>query len=207
MADKLKKLSRREREHLARRAEILEAANRLFASRGFHNTTMAEIAEAAEFATGTLYKFFTNKEELYFTLIEEKIEAMAAYIRQEMGQAEQPVSMIEKYVQAKFSFLEKERDFFKLYITEQCGFEWNIKDRLGERVHQSYLAHIEMLAGVLAEGIRAGEFKALDPKQMAHALAGLSNAFVFQWIINPQTESLEEKAPAVLEIFFRGVLA
>ena len=60
-----KELPRKERERLRHRQEILAAAMRLFAEKGFHDVSMQEIAAKAEFATGTLYKFFTSKEALF----------------------------------------------------------------------------------------------------------------------------------------------
>jgi len=59
------KPSRKEREQLQRRTEILQAALELFLQKGYHNVSMHEIAVRAEFAVGTLYKFFKNKDELY----------------------------------------------------------------------------------------------------------------------------------------------
>ena len=62
-------LSRRERERLRQREEILEAALRLFVEKGYHDVSMREIADAAEFATGTLYTFFQSKEALHQELV------------------------------------------------------------------------------------------------------------------------------------------
>ena len=62
-------LSRREREKLWQRKEILAAALTLFSEKGYHNVSMHGIAKKAEFATGTLYKFFSNKEDLYKALV------------------------------------------------------------------------------------------------------------------------------------------
>jgi DNA-binding transcriptional regulator YbjK len=62
------KLSRKEREFFWRRQEILESALELFSEKGFHNITMHDIAKKSEFAVGTIYKFFSNKEELYKAL-------------------------------------------------------------------------------------------------------------------------------------------
>ena len=63
------KLTRRERERQRYRREILTVALNLFSRKGFEKTTMAQIAEQAEFAVGTLYKFFEDKETLYRALI------------------------------------------------------------------------------------------------------------------------------------------
>jgi len=57
-------LPRKEREFLRHRQEILESALELFSEKGFHNVTMLQIAGESEFAVGTLYKFFANKEDL-----------------------------------------------------------------------------------------------------------------------------------------------
>jgi len=54
MVDNVEELSRRERERLRHKQEILSAALRLFSAKGFHKVSMQEIASAAEFATGTL---------------------------------------------------------------------------------------------------------------------------------------------------------
>ena len=63
------KLSRREREKLRQRHDILAGALTLFSQKGYHNVSMHEIAGKSEFAIGTLYKFFKNKEDLYKSLL------------------------------------------------------------------------------------------------------------------------------------------
>ena len=69
-----KPLSRREKEKLRQRQEMLAAGLTLFSEKGYHNVSMLEIAEKSEFATGTLYKFFKNKEDLYKTLMVEQAD-------------------------------------------------------------------------------------------------------------------------------------
>ncbi len=66
-------LPRRERERLRQREELLTAALDLFSEKGYHNVSMHEIAQRAEFAVGTVYKFFRNKEDLYKALITAKV--------------------------------------------------------------------------------------------------------------------------------------
>ena len=59
------KLSRKEREYLRHKEEILWAAEEVFSEKGYVSATVDEIAQRAEFAVGTLYRFFENKSELY----------------------------------------------------------------------------------------------------------------------------------------------
>jgi AcrR family transcriptional regulator len=60
---------RKEREFNMRRAEILRTAEKIFAAKSFQDVTMAEIANASGFSTGSLYQFFEGKENLYTTMI------------------------------------------------------------------------------------------------------------------------------------------
>jgi AcrR family transcriptional regulator len=61
-----RQMTRKQRERATRRKEIIDAAEHLFASKGFENTTMDEIAERAEFGKPTLYSYFKGKEEILF---------------------------------------------------------------------------------------------------------------------------------------------
>ena len=63
-------LSRKERERQFKRKEILSAACRIFADKGFDAATLDEIAEASEYGKGTLYNYFQNKEDIYIALLE-----------------------------------------------------------------------------------------------------------------------------------------
>lgn len=62
-------LSRKERERIYKRQEIINAAREVFAHRGFSAATLDEIAERAEFGKGTLYSYFQSKEELFDTVL------------------------------------------------------------------------------------------------------------------------------------------
>ena len=78
------KLPRREREKLRQRREMLAAALDLFSQKGYHNVSMQEIAEKAEFAIGTLYKFFQNKEDLYKALVLEQCDKFEEALMQRL---------------------------------------------------------------------------------------------------------------------------
>lgn len=59
---------RKEREKLRKRKEMIDAAERVFFSKGVENTTMDDVAEEAEYSKGTLYLYFRNKEELLYAI-------------------------------------------------------------------------------------------------------------------------------------------
>src|SRR4030066_2146215 len=152
------KISRKEREYLANREEILSSAEKVFAAKGFFPTTMSDIAREAEFGTGTLYKYFKSKEELYFTLIDEKVEEINPLVKAELSQKTSAVERIKKVLGLQFEFFEQNHDFFRIYTSERSRFEWAVKDELGKSIHEKMVAYISILAEVMrSEERRVGK--------------------------------------------------
>jgi AcrR family transcriptional regulator len=198
------KISRKEREYLVHRGEILLAAEKVFAAKGFFPTTMSEIAETAEFGTGTLYKYFKSKEDLYFTLIDEKTDEINRLVKSELLQKTSAIERIKKVLGLQLEFIERNRDFFRIYTSEGSRFEWTVKDELGKGIHEKMVTYIHILAEVMNQGIEGGEFRALNPMDLAHALVGIVNSYIFEWLISPQSYPLISKLDTVLEIFLGG---
>ena len=95
------KLTRREREKIRHRGEVLEAALDLFSEKGFHNVSMHEIARRAEFAIGTLYSLFSNKEELYKAIILDQSKRFHDALNEGLDRGEEECERLENYVRAK----------------------------------------------------------------------------------------------------------
>ena len=77
---------RREREKEQRRNEILDAAEKVFFSKGFNNATMDEVAETAELSKGTLYLYFKNKEDLYFAITQRSMTILRSMFQDAVNQ-------------------------------------------------------------------------------------------------------------------------
>ncbi|MGQ9637542.1 MAG: TetR/AcrR family transcriptional regulator [Thermodesulfobacteriota bacterium] len=200
----MKKKSRKEREYLIHREEILRAAEKVFATKGFFRAKMSEIAKEAEFGTGTLYQFFKSKEDLYFSLIDDKVEEINRLVKEELLKQGPAIERIQKVLSLQFDFVEKNRDFFKIYISERNRFEWTVKEDLGKGIHEKMVTYIYFLSKVFEEGILEGTFKPLNPLDMAHSLVGMTNAFIFEWLISPTPFPLASKKEILLEIFLTG---
>ncbi len=198
-------MNRKRREFLTRRADILSAAEKVFAAKGFYGSTMDEIAKRAEFGTGSLYKYFQGKKNLYFCLIDEKVGEIMYLVRTELEKDLPPIDRIESILNLQLSFIQRNRDFFKIYISERNRFEWTIKDDLGKGVHEKFMAYIDSLEEVMRQGIEEGQLKEMDPRDMAHGFVGIVNSFVFEWIMSPRAYSLVSKGRTIMNIFFEGV--
>lgn len=202
---RLPKLSRRkEREYLSHRREILEAAEKVFGAQGFFLTTMSQIAEAADFGVGTLYNYFNSKEDLYFTLLNEKAEEVNQMLRDRLSEKTTAKEKIETILQLQFRFVERNKDFFRIYISERGRFV-STKNKLAKEHQNRRIEYVNLLGQIMREGIRREEFKRIDAMDLAHAWAELVNSLVSHWLLTSDSKPLISKKEAILEIFLYGV--
>ncbi|MGO9137539.1 MAG: TetR/AcrR family transcriptional regulator [Syntrophales bacterium] len=201
----MEKSKRKEIEFQLRRTEILSQAEKIFAAKGFHNTTMAEIANASGFATGTLYQFFEGKEALYNVMVSEKIDRMYLEIRNSVSREEKPTAKIEKLVEAHFRFVEKNVDFCDLLIR---GEGLTLSDKgtiLRDKLVADYFNHIGFVEGIMRFGMETRALKSGDPRMMAYTLLGIIRSFFYYWMLTNQDIPLSDKVGCVSDIFLRGV--
>jgi TetR/AcrR family transcriptional regulator len=200
----MEKTRRKEREFQLRRAEILEQAEKIFSAKGFHNTTVAEIASASGFAVGTLYHVFENKERLYTAMVIEKLDRMYAGIWEAASREADIVEQIEAIVAAQFRFVEENTAFCRIFIR---GDHLSIPadgTTLRQRVLDNFARHVAFITGVMSEGIRTGLLKRRDPQMMAAALMGIINSCTFQRLAGLKGTPLDKKVPFVLDLFLDG---
>lgn len=199
------KAERKEREFNLRRAEILEQAEKIFAAKGFHNTTVAEIAGASGFAVGTLYQFFESKEQLYTVMLTEKLNRMYSGIRESVALEADTIKKIECLVASQFRFVENNGEFFSIFSRGDHLSLSEGSTALRKRMVADYAVHVSFTEEVIREGIRAGILKEMDPRMMAAALTGIINSCASKWLAMMEGASLIGNVPFVINIFLEGV--
>ncbi|MDA8405803.1 MAG: TetR/AcrR family transcriptional regulator [Deltaproteobacteria bacterium] len=199
-------LPRRDREKLRQRGEILEAALKLFSEKGYHNVSMHEIAREAEFGIGTLYKFFRNKEELYKALITQTAETWNQIFIQVLEHEQDPIQAIKNYLNVRRELFSDNLSLMRLYFAETRGASFNIKAGLDHDLLKLYGRLIDKLASVFEKGVNQNVFRAIDPQDMALALEGTINSFLFRMMEDPTRSRETDNLSAAAEIFFNGVL-
>ena len=201
------KLSRREREKLRQRQEMLDAALELFSEKGYHNVSMHEIAEKAEFAIGTLYNFFKNKEDLYKTLIIEQANRFHEALTKAVEEADDEIEKLRNYVKAKSTVFMENVRVIRLYFAETRGASFNIKAGLDNEIRRRYQEFLHTLAAIFESGIEKKRFRKIaDPYHLAVALDSLCNAFLFLWLEAPEQHPYPDDPDAILNILFMGLV-
>ena len=200
-----KKLPRKKREYLRHRQEILETALELFSEKGFHNVTMQQIANESEFAVGTLYNFFANKEDLYRALILEKSDEFHFALMNAMDRGGDEMACVKGFLDTYLTLFMENLKFVRLYFAETRGASFNIRAGLDEELRERYDQILEKLADIFKRGIRKGLFKAFNPFLLATALDGMTHAFLFQRLDHGDAHPFD--ADMIINIFFGQVLA
>jgi TetR/AcrR family transcriptional regulator len=201
------KLSRKEREYRRHRQEILEVALELFSEKGFHNVSMNEIAQKAEFAVGTMYKFFENKEDLYKALVMEQADKFHNALSRAIEEPVNEIEKIQNYVKAKGEVFSANVSVIRLYFAETRGASFNVRAGLDSEMRERYGHFLETLASVFASGMEKNRFKKIaDPYHLAVAIDSLTNAFLFLWLEAPDRHPYPEDPDVILDILFKGLV-
>ncbi|MDI6853316.1 MAG: TetR/AcrR family transcriptional regulator [Deltaproteobacteria bacterium] len=201
------KLPRRERERLRQRQEMLATALDLFSQKGYHNVSMQEIAAQAEFATGTLYKFFQNKEDLYKALVLEQCDKFEEAITRAIEKPEDEVEKLRNYIRVKGDRFRRNLPFVRLFLAESRGVSFNIKAGLNDELRKRYYDFLEKIASIFDSGMKNRRFKEIaDPYYLAVALDSVLDASLLLWLDAPERFPYPEDPDTILNIFFKGLI-
>lgn len=202
-----KKLSRREREKLRQRQEILAAALDLFSRSGYHNVSMNEIAEKSEFAVGTLYKFFSSKEDIYKSLMHENSNRFFSALMNALKQGDDEIEKLRNLVRAKGEVFMENAPVVRLYHAETKGAGYNVKAGLDADIRKKYDQVQQTVAAVFERGIKKKLFKKIaEPYHLALALNSIINDFLFLWLEDSEKNAFPENPDVILNILFNGLL-
>lgn len=175
------RLSRKDREREQRRAEIIDAAERVFIREGYHGATVEAIAHEADFGTGTLYNFFKGKDDLYAHVIKKLISEFLLVFDKSLEKKLPPEEMIRELVRLRLDHFENHRAFFRIAFEAAPGNRMDPPRSLPQDCRQVYTRYLDALTEVFQRGMDEGLFVQEDPRYLAISLEGVINAFISYW--------------------------
>jgi len=117
----------KEQEKERRRNYILNAAEKLFFSRGYDNVSMDDIANEVELNKATLYLYFENKESLFFTVVLRGIKILNVMIEEEIKNCKTGLEILDTIGKVYFEFVNMYPDYNQAYLYFRSG-RFDIKD-------------------------------------------------------------------------------
>lgn len=154
------------------RSDLLAAARQVFAARGYHETSIAEITATADVGVGTFYLHFHDKDEVLSALLHEGLSGLRQQIARKLVAAT-PAQQIPTVIQAIFSFAYENRDLFSIVLTGggplQVGFQ-----------ARAQLA--DLLTGMLEAAAAGGTLQGYDVPLLARMLSGIIAQGILWWL-------------------------
>jgi len=198
-------LPRRERDRKLRKTDILKAAEEVFATRGYHKATIADIAQKAQYAVGTVYLYFKNKENLYFRLFEEKWGEITQTIKKEVDQSRDSLEKLAAIVKARLQFFDANRDFFRIYFMERNVDKGTMQNKVKDMMVSKFIKHTNMLTRLMKKAIEEGQLRNLNPEKLAFAFLGNINSMIFSSLmLKKSDEPLLKYKDFIMDLFLNG---
>ncbi|MEA5582111.1 TetR/AcrR family transcriptional regulator [Nodularia harveyana UHCC-0300] len=188
------------------RTRILQAAQKLFASKGFDGTTTRDLAQAAGVAEGTLFRYFPNKKSILVEVATSGwVEILTDLLTElsEMGS----YKAIAQVMRRRMWNLHKNVDLMKVCFME-VQFHPDLRDRIQEEVIDKMT---DVAEAFFQSAMDKGIYRQTDAKLVAKvflgmfAIAGFSNNTLMAPDASPQ--EMQQMAEGLADIFLNGVLA
>ncbi|MBL6968289.1 MAG: TetR/AcrR family transcriptional regulator [Desulfobacteraceae bacterium] len=202
---------RKEREKKMRRRQIMDAAKKVFASKGFGGATIENIAEEAEFSPATLYLYFKNKDELFASLNLRMLQAL-------IGKMERVRNQKKLSPEKKIKALEKA--LYEVYLTDPLNvvnvlrFQSrerlkNLSPELSSKIRDCTRKYVNAIAEIFEDGVRQGVFLDRHPVAFADIVWSLFTGLVLSEDtrkgLNQEKDLLRPTLELALEIIGRGI--
>jgi TetR/AcrR family transcriptional regulator, fatty acid metabolism regulator protein len=182
--------------------QIIEAAVRVFARKGYYNSRVSDIAREAGIAAGTIYLYFKTKDDILVTLFRDKMADFVDTVRKAIAVEPDAASKVRRLVSLHFRILEDNPDLAEVVQVElrqgQKFFRGASSQEIG--------AYFALIGSVLEEGVAEGRFRSGLPVKVAtKMLFGAMDQVATSWVLGRRGYQLVDTAGAVAEIFLQGV--
>jgi AcrR family transcriptional regulator len=190
------------------RNAILDAAEAVFAERGFHGARIQDIAERARIAVGTVYNHFSDKDDVLSALLDERTEGLLSQVRAESADGRAVPrgfrAKLEMRVAGMLAYVEQHRAFFAI-ANEHGLFAGAVAPsaRSSARSVERMETFRAVFRAVVEEGIASGDLEPLDAEALARFLGGTMRAFVLSSLAEGGKD-VRGQAAMTVELFLHG---
>ncbi len=186
----------------ARQEEVYTAAARLFATKGYHATRVQDIAEELGILKGSLYYYFSSKEDLLVKITEGKIEELHEAVQKIVDTGYSPTQKLILAIDEHLRFFQQNVHIYTIFVKEQLA---DINKRTANKARRSNRAYQALWKQILEEGVARGELRPdLDLEITMRAILGLCN-YTWTWFNPHGRVSTRELARQFAALILQGI--
>jgi len=182
---------RRENRKSLKRERIIETAFELFSKKNYHEVMMEDVAKLTSVAKGTVYNYFSSKEELYFSIMKQRMEKLTNSLTEKIANETNSIDSLRSFITHLYLFMMKYQNFFLMYKKEFSKTDNEICIEL--RSLEKRLN--ELLSGIIRTGETKGLFRQIDEDFAVNVILGSIFGVVQRGIDNKidEQETRKEK--------------
>lgn len=180
---------------------IFQASLKLFSSKGFHKTTMDEIASQSGVGKGSLYRYFKSKDELLDTLLEEQYGNIVSNIADLFNNSEDIIDGLVKMIDYWVRFINDNPVVYTLIQSTDIT-----KSKLGgkSRFYKYMSDHLPLLKARIVSLDKDSKVKGIDYLTVIFGIFGFIDGVFLKWSGSGMNYSLTDEIPVILETLFNG---
>ncbi len=186
-----------------REGEILAAAARLFARRGYADTQMQTIADHLGVGNGTVYRYFRTKEALFLATVERGLAELTAEMDAIMGATGEPMNQMRQAVRAYLRFFHRRPEMAELFIQERAAFRHHHRPLYFVSKDDDDCKHAEFFERLRAAGL----VREMPQERFFNVIADLLYGIVLTNLLTGRAVDPDAQADDVLDVILHGVLS
>ena len=187
--------------NLQKTEEIYQVIARLFAYRGYHSTSMREIARELGMNQSSLYHYFASKQDILFTLMNDAMDDVLAILEEISSTDLLPEDRLNRVLSFYTQYYAGDQERLILLINEMNSLNEEYRSILVGKQRQ----YVQLIKSILEELAAQGKIKQIDPAIATFAFFGMVH-YTIKWYHKDGPVSLDQLADAFVEIFTKGVL-
>lgn len=177
--------------------DLLEAARRVLAFKGYHDTKIADIARAANVGVGTFYLYYPTKQAIFLELVEDTVRRLRQEVESVEAKSSDPLERARLGMATFLRFAQDNRELFRIVFGHGSAFHEVVR-RAQEQFVQDAVTNIQA-------GMQAGLFRGKRADLVAQAIIGMALRSVSWWL--DQTEvSVEDVSETLIDLALNGLL-
>ncbi len=174
---------------VVKKNNIIKIAANLFSQKSFHDVTMDEIAEKVGVAKGTIYLYFSSKDNLLFEILEHTFGSIEALLEKEVNTASLAPEKLKKVLAIIIKFYRGNIDVLKILSRD----ETHLIQEHHDLTEKWRLRRIELYEKIIEKGIKEGSFKTRNTELAALILYGAVGAVMVFYDLDKSPETIAEE--------------
>jgi len=185
-----------------KRERIIAAAERIFAEKGYFETTVAEIARDAQVAEGTIYEYFASKKDLLYAVPENYLAEYADFVLAHLQGIKGALNKLRKIVWCHLFYFRNHKDFTKI-MTLEIRID---PDYYKSKTYENLKLYSDLIIQIITEGIKDGEIApSVNPHIIRDMVLGTIEHVSIPWLIFGRDIPIDNLVEDISRAIFTGL--